>query len=522
MLPALPLSFLAPLVLLAVALAAVLHPGKRPGALPRASEIAALVALALVALGALQVVFGGPAQADLFGGAALLSLWADAISATLALLVAFIGWIVMRYSRTYLDGEAREGAFHGLMLGALAAVLIFVQAGSLAVLVLAGLAIGLGLRHLLLFYASRQEARRAATKFALVWHGGDAALALSAILLFTAYGTADLAGLASAVQTAGLTGAGTLAVALLVLAAALKTAAFPLHGWLTEVMEAPTPVSALLHAGIINSGGVLLLTLASLVQASPGAMAALVMLGGFTALFGAAVMLTQSAVKTALAWSTVAQMGFMLLQCGLGLWALALLHIVAHSLYKAHAFLSSGGAVQAVAAIKRPGPVAVPDLGAVLKSFALALVLYGLIATLFTALLGPKTPQALALGAIVIFGVAYLVAQGLADLAPADLTKRTALAATATAAAYFAFQAAAQAIWGPALPATPMAGALEWALIVLAVASFGLVAFAQALFPLWAHHPATAGLRVHLANGLYLNALLDRAIGGFRTNAPNA
>ena len=66
------------------------------------------------------------------------------------------------------------------------------------------------------------------------------------------------------------------------------------------------------------------------------------MLGGFTALFGAAVMLTQSAVKTALAWSTVAQMGFMLLQCGLGLWALALLHIVAHSLYKAHAFLSLG------------------------------------------------------------------------------------------------------------------------------------------------------------------------------------
>lgn len=58
---------------------------------------------------------------------------------------------------------------------------------------------------------------------------------------------------------------------------------------------------------------------------------------------------------------------------------------------------------------------------------------------------------------------------------------------------------------------------LEWALLVVAVASFGLVAFAQALFPLWAHHPSTAGLRVHLANGLYLNALLDRAIGGFRT-----
>jgi NAD(P)H-quinone oxidoreductase subunit 5 len=67
------------------------------------------------------------------------------------------------------------------------------------------------------------------------------------------------------------------------------------------------------------------------------------------------------------------------------------------------------------------------------------------------------------------------------------------------------------------LPPAPQPTDLEWALLVVAVASFGLVAFAQALLPLWAHHPATAGLRVHLANGLYLNALLDRAIGGFRT-----
>jgi NAD(P)H-quinone oxidoreductase subunit 5 len=187
------------------------------------------------------------------------------------------------------------------------------------------------------------------------------------------------------------------------------------HGWLTEVMEAPTPVSALLHAGIINAGGVLLIRLADLVQASPGAMAALVMIGGFTALFGAVVMLTQSAVKTALAWSTVSQMGFMLLQCGLGLWALALLHIVAHSLYKAHAFLSSGGAVQAVAgaAPARAGRGAEDRRGAeILRPGAGALRggrgrLHGD--------RGPKTAQALALGAILIFGVAYLVAQGLAD-----------------------------------------------------------------------------------------------------------
>jgi hypothetical protein len=71
-------------------------------------------------------------------------------------------------------------------------------------------------------------------------------------------------------------------------------------------------------------------------------------------------------------------------------------------------------------------------------------------------------------------------------------------------------------LWGPHLPAAPVPGPLEWALVVLAVASFGLVAVAQALFPLWAHHPASAGLRVHLANGLYLNAVLDRLIGGLK------
>ncbi|MEL6932204.1 MAG: proton-conducting transporter membrane subunit [Pseudomonadota bacterium] len=492
------------------------QPGRRPQGMPQLAEYASLAALAIVVLGCVQFVIGGPASFSLFDGPVALVMVSDLVTSTLALLVAFIGWIVIRYSRTYLDGEAQEGLFHALMLGTLAAVLLFVQSGSLAILIISTVLVGVGLRRLLLFYGDRPEARRAATKFSLVWHGADVALLAAAALLTVSYGTGDLRDIAIAAADEGLTGAGAVAIGLIVLAAVLKTAAFPLHGWLTEVMEAPTPVSALLHAGIINSGGVLLIALSGLVQLSPGAMAALAMIGGFTALFGAAVMLTQSAVKTSLAWSTVSQMGFLLLQCGLGLWPLALLHIVAHSLYKAHAFLSSGGAIQAVAGLRRPGPIAVPRVGAVLKSFALALALYGVIAVAFTAFLGPKTAQALALGAILIFGVAYLVAQGLADLAPAALTKRTALASLGAAIAYFTFQAAAQAIWGPALPAAPTPGPLEWALIVLAVASFGLVAFAQALFPLWAHHPSMVGLRVHLANGFYLNALLDRAIGGFR------
>lgn len=510
-----PAILFAPVLLLVAASIAFFRPGCRPGAYPRIAEGAALGVLGLAIVGVVQLLVYGPSRVEVGAGLGLIAFQLEAVSATMALLVGFVGWVVVRYSRTYLDGEAREGAFHGLMLATLAAVMTLVQAGSLVVLVLAFLAIGLGLRRLLLFYSHRAEARRAATKFTLVWGLGDILLMIASGLFWIAFGTTDIAALSQAAD-AGLPVLAQVAVALLVIVALLKTASFPLHGWLTEVMEAPTPVSALLHAGVINGGGLLLIMLSDLVQASPGAMAALVMLGGLTALFGAAVMLTQSAIKTALAWSTVAQMGFMLLQCGMGLWALALLHIVAHSLYKAHAFLGSGGAVRAVAAVHRPGPVAVPGIGAVMRAFVLALVIYAAVATGFGMFAGPKSAQALALGAILVFGVAYLVAQGMADTAPRALTQRMAAASLAATVTYFAFHVTAGVIWGPSLPPAPQPGPLEWSLIILALLSFGLVAVAQALFPHWAHHPAASGLRVHLANGLYLNALLDRMIGGFR------
>ena len=514
------LAALAPPLLLLTALIALVTPGRRPGALPRLAEVAALIALGLVGAGAWQVAISGPSAASIGSGPIALTLRFDLLTAVITLIVAFIGWVVVRYARSYLDGEGREGAFHGLLLATLAAVLILGMAGSLALLVGAFIAVGFCVWRLLMFYPARPEAARAAAKFALVWGAGDVALILAAMLLWVAFGTADIVAINQAAAAGPLPAAALFATGLLVLAALLKTAGFPVHGWLTEVMEAPTPVSALLHAGIINAGGVLLIRMAELMQASPGAMAALVMLGGFTALFAGLVMLTQPAVKTALAWSTVAQMGFMLLQCGLGLWALALLHIAAHSLYKAHAFLGSGGAVQAVRAARRPGPVAVPGIGAVMRAFAIALGIYVIVAGGFWAAFGPKPVQAVALGAILVFGVAYLVAQGLADTAPRALTRRTAMASGAAALAYFTFHRLAEAMTAGVLPPPPVPGPLEGALLVLVILSFGAVAVAQALFPHWVHHPAAAGLRVHLANGLYLNASLDRLIGGFRAAKP--
>ncbi|MEM1004569.1 MAG: oxidoreductase, partial [Pseudomonadota bacterium] len=126
-----------------------------------------------------------------------------------------------------------------------------------------------------------------------------------------------------------------------------------------------------------------------------------------------------------------------------------------------------------------------------------------------------KSIQAIALGVILIFGVAYLLAQGFADAAPGALTRRTVIYASVTSVSYFVLQSVAQYLTAGTLPATPAPGPLEWALIILALISFGAVALAQSTFPLWASHPAAAGIRVHLSNGLYANAIFDRLLDGW-------
>ena len=475
-----------------------LSTGPRPRRLAGLAQAAALLALLAAVVGAVRL---------------------DAVSATMLLLVTFIGWVVVRYAGTYLDGDARQGAFTGWLCLTLAAVTLLVTAGDLLQLCLSWIATSLFLHRLLLFHPDRPAGRRAARKKFITARLGDVALLGAAGLLAWDYGTGDIGAILHAARAGQGGGPATGAAGLLALAAMLKSAQFPTHGWLTEVMETPTPVSALLHAGVINAGGFLLIRFADVMLLAPGVLAVLVLVGGFTALFGGLVMLTQPAVKTSLAWSTVAQMGFMIFECGLALFPLALLHIVAHSLYKAHAFLASGGAVDRVAAIRRPGPVAVPGAGAVARAFLTALVLYVMVGLGFG--LTHKSPQAIALGAILIFGVAYMLAQGFADAAPGALTRRTAVYALATTVGYFALQSAATALTADILPATPSPGPLQWAMIVPAVVSFGLVAVVQAMFPLWADHPAAAGLRVHLSNGFYVNAIFDRLVGGWSARVPS-
>jgi len=136
------------------------------------------------------------------------------------------------------------------------------------------------------------------------------------------------------------------AVSLLVVGAVSKSAQFPFHTWLPQTLETPTPVSALMHAGIVNAGGYLMIRTSPILLLNPTAMASLALVGTVTTCFAATVMLTQTSVKKNLAYSTIAQMGFMMLQCGLGAFSAAMLHILAHSLYKAHAFLNSGNVLE--------------------------------------------------------------------------------------------------------------------------------------------------------------------------------
>jgi NAD(P)H-quinone oxidoreductase subunit 5 len=514
------LPLIAPAALAAASVVAFLSPGPRPRFAVRSAEIMALLALAASVLSVVVLADRGAGTGPTVGfGDIGLAARVDAVSVTMLSLVSFVGWVVLRYAATYLDGETRQGAFTGWLCATLASVLLLVSAGTLVQFVAAWIATSLCLHRLLLFHPDRIAAQRAARKKFVTARIGDVALVAAAILLAVGFGTGDLAEILEAARAGAVPAAAPWAAGLLAVAALLKSAQFPTHGWLTEVMETPTPVSALLHAGVINAGGFLLIRFADVMLLAPGVLAALVGIGGFTALFGGLVMLTQPTVKTSLAWSTVAQMGFMILQCGLALFPLALLHIVAHSLYKAHAFLASGGAVEGVAAIRRPGPVAVPGGGAIARAFVLALAIYGAVGAAFG--FESKSPQAVALGAILIFGVAYLLAQGLADAAPRPLTRRTALLSVAAATAYFALQTGAERLTAGTLPATPAPGPLEWALIVLAVITFGFVAAAQSAFPLWAHHPAAAGLRVHLSNGLYANALFDRVLGGWSVRRPS-
>ncbi|MEZ5572742.1 MAG: NADH-quinone oxidoreductase subunit L [Halioglobus sp.] len=305
-----------------------------PWTAARVTVALALGATLSVALGTIAVSLLTPVDVDKLG-------------LTAALLVSLLGWVIVNYSARYLDGEADQGRFVRSILFTLTAVSVLLVSRHLLVIVLAWSGTSIGLHFLLTHYQERKAAQIVAHKKFLVSRLAELCLVVALLLVYRATGTLALDGLgASIAQSVTLDAALHWAAVLIALAAILKSAQLPLHGWLIQVMEAPTPVSALLHAGVVNIGGFVLLRLAELIALAPAAQALLVIAGSLTALLAGLVMMTRISIKVRLAWSTCAQMGFMLMEVGLGLYELALLHLVAHSLYKAHAFLNAGDTVQ--------------------------------------------------------------------------------------------------------------------------------------------------------------------------------
>lgn len=458
----------------------------------------------------------GPSRSPLLGYRGIgISVQVDALAAIMLVLVSFVGLAVIGYSRNYLDGDRGHLRFTRLLLLTLASVETLIIAGNLALLILAWISTSLVLNKLLLFYGERPAAQRAAAKKFVTSRIGDLCLMVASYLLYSKFGTLEIADLIATLKVLGtsyVSGQLTFAALLIITTAILKSAQLPLHGWLLEVMETPTPVSALLHAGIINAGGFLVLRFADVLVLAGPALNVLAMMGGATALIASLVMLTQTAVKVQLAWSTIAQMGFMLLQCGLGAFSSALLHIIAHSLYKAHAFLSSGSIMDLARASWTPSPGGQPHPARLVVALATVIGLTVVVARIY-GVTPRSNPAQLALGCVLLMGLVHLVANAIDERPNTFVISRAAILAVTTAGIYFALQGIMEALLAGSLPVMRMAdGTVGMGIAVLVVISFGAVTLFQNQMMRRADTPFWVSTYVHLTKGLYLNTLSNRVV----------
>jgi NAD(P)H-quinone oxidoreductase subunit 5 len=473
-----------------------------------AAFCASLFALAVAAGTAGFVAFHGPMRTGTIGAGGIgFAVHCDALTAVLLVLVSFVGTAVIRFSARYMDGDARQERFIRSLCITLAAVLVVIISGNLAQLLLAWIATSVGLNRLLLFYRERPAAVLAARKKFLFSRLADLCLLAAMVLLYRAVGSLDYAvifGFADALRGTPVIPRSVHAIALLLVGAAmLKSAQFPAHGWLTEVMETPTPVSALLHAGVINAGGFLVLRFAGLVALSAPALDTLVIVGGVTALFGSLVMLTQTSIKGSLAFSTISQMGFLMFECGVGAFALAVLHLVAHSLYKAHAFLSAGSVIDAARA--SAGPPARPHPGPLRRA-----LVYAVVGGLMAWSLVGNTAE-VALEVILLMSIAHLLVNALEERPSAYVLGRALGFAVIVAVACYALHLVVGRLFATTLPPGAGPGSPPDRLFVFAVlVCFGLVIILQNAAPRRSESAGWRLLYVHLANGLYVNAFFNR------------
>ncbi len=446
-----------------------------------------------------------------------ITIYFDGVSGLMLALISFVGWVTCQYSVRYLDGEPTQGRYFRWASFTIGAVSLMAISGNLLMFIGGWVMTSLGLHQLLLHYGHRAVARRAAwTKFT-VSRLGDLALFSAAAIVYLEFDTLDFAellNLASSLPSANT--AMQVAGFLLVLGAATKSAQVPFHTWLPLTLETPTPVSALMHAGIVNAGGYLMIRISPLVALSPWALTTLAIIGGVTAIYAAVVMATQTSVKKVLAYSTIAQMGFMLLQCGLGAFSAAMLHILAHSLYKAYAFLSSGSVITERATTRGALPL---DYRPKWIELALACVLVLVFLGTSFKIMGihPTTkPGGLLLGGVMCLALTHWVVQVMRTGNQAILI-RAVIISFALCLMYSASFVAIDRILSPSLPSAS-SQEMFWLFAGLVLLGFiGLLCLRAILDD--GHRAALLNRwRIHASNGFYLESTFRRVFGQLLNN----
>jgi NADH-quinone oxidoreductase subunit L len=303
-----------------------------------------------------------------------VALRADPLTAVMLVTVTFISLLVAVYSIGYMRGDPGYWRFFTYIGLFVFSMTMLVSVSNFVLLYVFWEAVGLCSYLLIGFWFERPAAAAAGLKAFLVNRVGDFGFALGVFLLWTTYGTLDFHDTnVGGVLHAGILGqtmlramlhgpslyvGGGLATAtclLLMLGACGKSAQFPLHVWLPDAMEGPTPVSALIHAATMVTAGVYLVArCAPLFAASPDAQCVVAVVGGFTALLAALIALTQTDVKRILAYSTISQLGYMFLALGAGSLAgigAAMFHLVTHAFFKALLFLGAGSVMHAMGGV---------------------------------------------------------------------------------------------------------------------------------------------------------------------------
>ncbi len=319
----------------------------------------------------IEVVHHGPISIPLYrlfeSGSLVIDvgLYVDQLTVLLLLLVTGVSSVVHVFSSRYMIGDPRYNRFFAVIALFTFSMLMLVMSSNLLILYVFWEVMGLCSYLLISHWAQRKPAIHAATKAFLVNAIADVGLGFGIILTFSTFETLDIQTILAqaeslqhhTVNIAGWMGMDfqitpvTVIPFFLFLGAMGKSAQLPFHVWLPFAMEAPTPVSALIHAAtMVNAGPFLLVRLSPLLVLSPLAMTCIAVVGAVTALFAAMVSMTQSDIKKNLAFSTISQIGFMIMSCGIGAFVAAIFHLLAHGFLKAFLFLSSGTALQTVQA----------------------------------------------------------------------------------------------------------------------------------------------------------------------------